>query len=166
MTFVGLITLAGILVTFAHTIRPSVHSDVHKAWWCLFVQFCVATICVRLDLDHSTTTLYYVIAALINLVIIFAIFISRMTLASFAIALIFIVNVAGLTFGLEQYQLIGVDILDVGVWVQLALLFQLSRDYPDDTITRPSATTDDAQSNVSRVVHDDNYGTRRAHSAG
>lgn len=164
MTFVGLITLAGFLVSFSLTIRPSVHSDVHKAWWCLFVPFVAIGAAHNLGVDNAPW--WYALSAMTAAFITIWAAPEPLSSRAVSIALLFVFNTVGFLFDWGQYQLIGVDILDVGVWVQLALLFQLSRDYPEDTLTRPSATTDDAQSNVSRVVHDDNYGTRRAHSAG
>ncbi len=75
---------------------------------------------------------------------------SRLTQAVFL--LIFPLNVLGNAFGLDQYKMTSIDILDVTVWIQIGLLLRLRHESVDEILSGFPGSTNN-KNNVIRIIH-------------
>ncbi len=151
MTTIGLITLTGLVVSFFYIRAARFETAVQKAWWCVFGPFVATSIA---QIGGANITLFYITAALGGAGYAMWTFRKHYALSAIAFIFLFGINIAGTWVHLHEYKLAGIDVLDVAVWSQTALLFRMCIDYPDKLLSRPIKTN---TNNVLRVIH----GSRR-----
>ncbi len=152
MTAAGLITLAGLLISFFYVRAERICTCVQKAWWCLFVPFVSVSISVNIGADAGSHFWLYAFPAIIGGSAILLLLWPQLTPAMWAFLAIFPINVVGNAIGLDQYKLATIDILDALVWAQILLLWRLREENPDDVLAHEPGRQN-KNNNVIRVIH-------------
>ncbi len=150
MTAVGIITLIGLVVAFRAVHQHRVMVETEKAWWALFYIF-LATNIWHFTASNLSYFVLYAISAAIGIA--WLVFVFRSQRYSHALILfmaLFVVNTVALAYGLDAHRILTVGALDVCTWLQIALLFRLAKDYPDEILCSPLKTN---TNNVLRVIH-------------
>lgn len=129
MTAVGLVTLLGLAGLLLFMARHPAATTVKRAWAWMFLLFCVVTASHNAGATPGVHFFIYGLPAIAAAI--WAIAVLPTCLSAGVFSALFIFNVAGNYVGLDQLKIWTVDVLDLAVWAQIALLFNLARLNPE-----------------------------------
>ncbi len=152
MTAAGLITLTGLLLSFFYVRSHHVCICVQSAWWCVFMPFVAVSVGFNLGADSSANFWLYGIPAIVAALGMYLFVWRSIRLTQAVFLLIFPLNALGNAFGLDQYKMASIDILDVTVWIQIGLLLRLRHESVDEILSGFPGSTNN-KNNVIRIIH-------------
>ena len=155
MTAVGIITVAGLLVSWLYVRADDICTCVHKAWWGMFLAFCASTAAYNSGVGLGWFWWYAIPAIIAMGATIFVFYPQKLTATVWAFVALFAVNMLGGLWHWDSYKLVNsVDFLDVTTWVQIALIWRLRIENPDEGLGYGDDEDDEAPDIAAfKVVH-------------
>ncbi len=150
----GLITVAGLLVSWWYVRADSICTCVHKAWWGMFLAFCASTAAFNLGVGLNWFWWYATPAVIAMCSAVWVFYPSKLSATVWVFAALFAVNMVGGLMHVDAYKLVGpVDVLDVFTWVQIALLWRLRIENPDEGLSYGDNEEEDNNTSAFRLAH-------------
>lgn len=138
-TIPGLITVAGLLSTGFYLSGNDKRTL--EAFAYFFLTFCSVNAAHNMSIDPAISGMMYAIPAFLSSVMTLYLFRKHLSWPVGILSAIYLFNVFGEWLSLDIYKILGVDILDILVWIQLGLLVSLAHKSSVEIHGRSSTTS-------------------------